>query len=129
MADVPSLSARVIAGPEIRLVNISRRGVLLETSSRLLPDAVLRIRFQTGDDVLISTGAVVRSTVSTVNGEGLRYHTAVALVEPITLYDDSFWETGSGAGAARSDPQAHLVIVTCDHSRDQLEQLLSGNDW
>jgi hypothetical protein len=129
MSDVPDLSAKVIAGPEVRLINVSRRGVLLETSSRLLPGAVLTMRFQAGDETLISTGAVVRSSVSTVDGEGLRYHTAVALEQPLTLCDDSLWETGSGADTSSEPRSSVLTVLTCDHSPDELEYLLSANDW
>ena len=49
---VPELKARVVAGREVRLINVAKRGVLFETEERLLPNTSIRIRFQgTGREI------------------------------------------------------------------------------
>jgi hypothetical protein len=88
---VPNLKARLLAGPDVRLVDLSRRGVLLETQSRLLPGSPIRLKFVADDAVLVLKGAVVRSSVSTFGEQGLVYRTAVAFDEDITICDASLW--------------------------------------
>ena len=56
-----SVSARIIGGSQVELVNFSARGVLFECDSRLLIGARASVRITTTDANLIVTGRVVRS--------------------------------------------------------------------
>ena len=63
------VSARLIGGAEVRLVNFSNRGVLVESDSRLLIGARASVRITTKDASVVVTGRVVRSRVKgLVNG-------------------------------------------------------------
>lgn len=88
---VPDLKARLLAGPDVRLVDLSRRGVLLETQTRLLPGSPVRLKFVAQDATLVLKGAVVRSSVCTCGEHGLIYRTAVTFDEDIAICDDSLW--------------------------------------
>lgn len=90
-SSVPNLKARLLAGPDVRLVDLSRRGVLLETQTRLLPGSPIRLKFVADDATLVLKGAVVRSSVSTFGEQGLVYRTAVAFDEDISICDESLW--------------------------------------
>ena len=70
---VPGLKARVVAGREVRLVNVAKRGVLFETEERLLPNTSVRIRFQAADRTAVIAGHVVRSSVSKLSERTLSY--------------------------------------------------------
>lgn len=96
---VPHLKARLLAGPDVRLVDLSRRGVLLETQTRLLPGSPVRLKFVADDATLVLKGAVVRSSVCTFGEQGLIYRTAVAFDEDIAICDESLW-TSPPAGAS-----------------------------
>ena len=139
-AAMPNLTARLLAGAEVRLVDISRRGVLLETDTRLLPGSPIRIKFVADDANLVLRGSVVRSSVNVVNGEGLVYRTAVSFDEDITLCDESFWQTSTREPAAErfpltvvaSQPPAEpetRVTTLFAASTDDLRALLAANDW
>ena len=141
---VPYLSARLVGGPDVRLINISRRGVLVETTTRLLPGSPVGIKFVAADATLILRGCVVRSSVAVLNGSALRYHTAVAFNEDIGLCDASLWEPAEATPTVPSNspqlpveqtrpesvPDAEVTLVaTLRQNREELQDLLTANEW
>jgi|EndMetStandDraft_5_1072996.scaffolds.fasta_scaffold07736_4 hypothetical protein len=79
--------ARLIGGSEVRLMDFARRGVLLESDTRLLIGAKATIKITTTDTTISVRGQVVRSRVAGVKGGALMYHTALALEEDLGLMD------------------------------------------
>jgi hypothetical protein len=79
--------ARLVGGSEVRLLDFARRGVLLESDTRLLIGAKATIRITTTDTAISVRGQVVRSRVAGVKGGALVYHTALSLEEDIGLLD------------------------------------------
>src|SRR5690349_350536 len=73
-----SVITRVIGGGEVKLLDFSRSGVLIESDARLAIGAKATIRLTTTDASLTVRGEVVRSKVAGVNGT-IVYHTALAL--------------------------------------------------
>jgi hypothetical protein len=156
---VPNLKARLLAGPDVRLVDISRRGILLETDSRLMPGSPIRIKFVTDDANVVMKGCVIRSSVAVVTGEGIVYRTAISFDEDIALCDATLWERDSEPQpeAGVDDPTAAEVAaaVTAEAepavppevaaapppsapatvtalfaaSSEDLRALLAANDW
>lgn len=141
---VPYLAARLVGGPDVRLINISRRGVLVETTTRLLPGSPVGIKFVAADATLILRGCVVRSSVAVLNGSALRYHTAVSFSEDIGLCDASLWGPAAAVSSASPSspepsvdptvleavPDAELTLVTTlQESHEELLDLLAANDW
>jgi hypothetical protein len=74
-----SVTARIIGGSQVDLVNFSNRGVLFECDSRLLIGARASVRITTTDANLIVTGRVVRSRVKGLVNGALRYDAALVL--------------------------------------------------
>ena len=79
--------ARLVGGSEVRLMDFARRGVLLESDTRLLIGAKATIKITTTDTAISVRGHVVRSRVAGVKGGALMYHTALALEEDLGLID------------------------------------------
>jgi hypothetical protein len=74
-----SVTARIIGGSQVDLVNFSSRGVLFECDSRLLIGARASVRITTTDANIIVTGRVVRSRVKGLVNGALRYDAALVL--------------------------------------------------
>lgn len=81
--------ARLIGGSEVRLIDFSQRGVLLESDTRLLIGARATIKITTTDAVVTVGGYVVRSRVSGVKDGALVYHTAMALNDDLTQLEQA----------------------------------------
>jgi hypothetical protein len=79
--------ARLVGGSEVRLMDFARRGVLLESDTRLLIGAKATIKITTTDTTISVRGHVVRSRVAGVKGGSLMYHTALALEEDLGLME------------------------------------------
>jgi nicotinate-nucleotide--dimethylbenzimidazole phosphoribosyltransferase len=84
-ASLGSVSARIIGGSPVDLVNFSARGVLFECDSRLLIGARASVRITTTDANIIVTGRVVRSRVKGLVNGALRYDAALALDSELAL--------------------------------------------
>jgi hypothetical protein len=80
-----SVTARIIGGSPVDLVNFSARGVLFECDSRLLIGARASVRITTPDANLVVSGRVVRSRVKGLVNGALRYDAALALDHELTL--------------------------------------------
>jgi hypothetical protein len=85
-ADVPWLwSVTLQGGLQVRIVNISTRGVLIETPSRIGDGATFDLQL-VGQDTNMSVPArMVRSLVASVDSIGVRYHIAVAFARELDL--------------------------------------------
>jgi hypothetical protein len=81
--------ARLVGGSEVRLMDFARRGVLLESDTRMLIGAKATIKITTTDTAIAVRGYVVRSRVAGVRGGALMYHTALALEEDLGQWLDS----------------------------------------
>lgn len=137
--EVPYLTARLVAGPAVELLDVSRRGVLVQTATRLLPGSPIAIKFVAADADLVLRGCVVRSSVAVLNGTEVKYHTAVAFNDDITLCEEGLWseepETGVATpevpapSDATSDNGVLTVVATVDSNVESIEELLAGNDW
>jgi hypothetical protein len=80
-----SVTARIIGGSQVDLVNFSSRGVLFECDSRLLIGARASVRITTTDANLVVTGRVVRSRVKGLVDGALRYDAALVLDKELGL--------------------------------------------
>jgi hypothetical protein len=80
-----SVTARIIGGSPVDLVNFSSRGVLFECDSRLLIGARASVRITTSETNLVVTGRVVRSRVKGLVNGALRYDAALVLDAELNL--------------------------------------------
>ena len=74
-------------GSEVRVVNISRGGILLETEVRLRPQMKIFLKLVTTEGVIKMEGTILRSSISSLNGPP-RYQTAVSFLHPFHMLDD-----------------------------------------
>ena len=95
-----SVTARIIGGSPVDLVNFSSRGVLFECDSRLLIGARASVRITTTENNLIVTGRVVRSRVKGLVNGALRYDAALALDAELNL-------TPAIVEAVRAETRSH----------------------
>lgn len=82
---LPSLTARLSGGSDVKLLDVSRRGVRLQTSMHMRPGQTVAIRFVAADATVTLSAAVVRATVAHVEADGLRYETALSLAGDLLL--------------------------------------------
>lgn len=110
---IPGLGAAdIVAGPEVRLLNISRAGVLLESPQRLSTGSHICLRLHAADAVFLLKGRVLRSRTITEGGCDLRYESAVAFDEDFVLLDQALTEKGEGAGGALGYPRREAAGST-----------------
>jgi len=95
-SSIPMLgSAQIISGPDVRLINISRAGVLLESDGRLLTGSHICLKLTTTDAVFLLKGRVLRSKTSTLDGQNIRYESAIVFDDDFMLMDEGI-PLGSG---------------------------------
>lgn len=120
-AAVPYLTARVAGGPSVRLVDLSKRGVQVETPVKLPSGSTITIRFVSGDTTVTLTGAVVRSTVSVMeSGGAVTYHTALAFNDELTICGAEL------EAALAADRPARSIDPAADTSDDYTMILMDG---
>ena len=114
-SSVPYLTARVAGGPSVRLLDLSKRGVHVESTLNMRPGSTVVIRFLTGDASVTLTGAVVRSTVAVLEASGeVTFHTALAFTDELTLCGE---ELDAAANAAQaSHPPSTPAAGTDDYT-------------
>jgi len=84
------VDARLRSGTEVRVVDISNGGLLLESNSQILPGASVELFLVTRDQRWLVKGRILRSQVARVVSEdGVRYHAALAFNEPLAILHDS----------------------------------------
>ena len=83
------IEARLRSGTEVRIVDISNGGVLVETASQILPGAPVEIFLVAADQRWLVKGRIVRCQVSAIMPErGVRYRAAMAFNEPVSILDE-----------------------------------------
>ncbi len=85
-ADVPWVSTvKLPWGVEMRLLNISKTGMLVETFSKFTPGTAAEFRLCGPDVTLAVPARFVRSEVAVVDGRGVKYHAAAAFDKELDL--------------------------------------------
>ncbi len=135
---LPSLSARLSGGAPVRLLDVSRRGVRLETTSHMRPGQTVAIRFVAADATVTLSAAVVRATVAHLAADGIRYETALSLAGDLLLCDQLHEAATQAAEQPAEQPAAmpaldavvdYTVIVNDFPDARTLLEGLQGNSW
>jgi hypothetical protein len=82
------VSAQLLGGVDVKLCNVSTRGVMFESSMRVLVGARVTLRLRTAARTVLLPGEVVRSRVSATRHGRLRYETALHLDSDCPLTND-----------------------------------------
>jgi len=139
-SSLPSLTARISGGAAVKLLDVSRRGVRLETNLHMRPGQRVCIRFVAADATVTLTAAVVRATVAHVESDGIRYETALSLAGDLLLCDQlheaAMREIEASSTAAPSRAVTGLapvvdytVIVRGGPDAPALLEGLQANSW
>jgi hypothetical protein len=142
-------SVRLVAGPEVTLINISRGGALIETDAHLVPRSSVAIRLVAADAVFLLHGRVLRSRACSFQGSALLYQSALAFDEELPLLagdqdhpqadaapDEASFQAGEGeAIAPQMQPQIgeEPAVITIDIPvpswGPDLRQIFGLNNW
>jgi hypothetical protein len=90
----PSLkSVNQVGGPEVKLINISRGGMLIESQVLLKRGSSICMRLVTANRVFLLKGRVLRYYISSIENNVLKYQSAIAFDEDFTILP-SYTEVG-----------------------------------
>jgi CheY-like chemotaxis protein len=118
-SDVPWLSTVKLSwGLEVDMLDISRTGMLIETSSRFTPGTTTEFQLSGPDTSLAVPARFVRSEVATVGAQGVKYHAAVTFAKELHFREPVRF--GSTASAPRALAELLTqVLGEFDHDRDR----------
>lgn len=74
-------------GLELRVINISSTGMLLESGTKIKPGKVSDLKLCSPDGEIVIPASFVRSEVADVNTRGVKYHVAVTFDKPLETYE------------------------------------------
>ena len=84
------LDARLRSGTEVRVIDLSNGGLLLESVSQILPGARVELFLVARDQRWLVKGMILRCQVArVVRDDGVRYQAALAFNEPMALLNES----------------------------------------
>lgn len=83
---LPSLAASILAGPEVRVINVARGGMLVESDVRLIPGVGVCMNVTLGDQVHQIAGRVSRVDASLSDGQ-VTYRAGIALDQEMAIFD------------------------------------------
>jgi len=93
-------SVKLLAGPEVRLIDVSRGGALLESVTPIPPGTRICLRLVTTDTTVLIDGRVLRSRVSCLQPGLVRYRSAVQFEEEVALFAEDRSEEAAEAAAS-----------------------------
>lgn len=78
------LTGRIRPGHQVRVVDVSRSGVLIDSARRLLPGTHVEVHLECGDDRHASRARVIRCGVSHLDAQVVVYRAALAFERELT---------------------------------------------
>jgi hypothetical protein len=85
-SDVPwILTVKLSSGLEVRLMNISSTGTLIESGEKLAHDSVKEVRLCGPDSEIVIPARFVRSEIADVTARGVRYQIGIAFDDYVPL--------------------------------------------
>jgi hypothetical protein len=107
LGEVPWLSTvKLPWGPEVSLLNISRTGMLVETTFKFTPGNLTEFQLCGPEVNLVVRARFVRSEVAAVDSRSVKYHAAAVFSEELRL------QTFLGRGNLFSPPKALAELLT-----------------
>lgn len=88
MSDTRSVHANILAGPDVAVLEMSRRELVLEADVRLTPGAGICLNVTIGDANYLAGGRVTRVD-ATLSGGQVRYRAGVALDNDMPAFDQA----------------------------------------
>jgi hypothetical protein len=84
-SELPEIkSTSIVAGPKVRIVNVSRRGILFASDVALSPGIKIHLRLVAADKKpVILKGTILRSKLETLQGGQPTYHSAASIEQDL----------------------------------------------
>lgn len=141
--DIPGLRARLLAGREVDVVDVSESGARFRSDQRLLPGSNVGLKLVSGDVVFTAVARVVRSTVSHVATTGVVYESAVSFDKRFPLLEQTMSpetvsssapQEGAGQGpnlaAVPAEPDEVLTFTAfVPESGPDIKEIFEANRW
>lgn len=118
------LAASIVSGPEVKLVNLSRGGALIEVPTRYPMRSWVRLRLtRPGGDVTVAAGTVLWSQVASMIGGRINYLMAIAFETPIAdlAAATGVKETQAAPRAAEHESELARVRAEADQQRAEAQ--------
>ena len=114
-------------GGQVEVLNISNRGMFVQTETHTKPGSAVRVCIVTTGATYEVKAKIVRSEITTVDGSGLRYLVAIAFDEPLDLIDDS--DAAPVDAPVPSGPQLHMDLFPPNEASIDLQVARTPNRW
>jgi hypothetical protein len=98
-------SVKLLAGPDVRLIDVSRGGAQLESDTPLPPGTRVCLRLVTTDTTLLIDGRVLRSRVSCLQPGLVRYRSAVAFDQEVALFSEDKVDSAAKEAVPEEKPE------------------------
>lgn len=108
-------SVKLVAGPGVKLINISQGGALIESEARLSPGSTICLRLVTGESVYFLKGRVLRARAASLCGTVLHYHIAIAFDEEFSVVDK---DDASVAELPTPQPEASEIVQDNEEDKE-----------
>jgi hypothetical protein len=106
---IPDLrSIRLQGGGEANIINISKKGALLETQERVTPGAGISIRLVAADAVFLMRGRILRSRAKTLRESVPVYEAAIEFETELTVLGDADQEIQAAQEPASNETQEDM---------------------
>jgi predicted nucleic acid-binding Zn-ribbon protein len=83
---LPNLKATILAGPDVRVINVSKFGMLIESDVRLSPNASVCLNITLEGRTFPASGRVLRVDAA-LSGGRVKYRAGVALDSEVAAFD------------------------------------------
>ena len=78
-------SVSQVGGPEVKLINISRRGALIEGPERMSLRSRISLRLTTAEEVYFLKGRIIRCRSFPIDARAIKYQSAIIFDESFTI--------------------------------------------
>ena len=117
MSDTRSVHANILAGPDVLVLELSRRELLLEADVRLTPGAGICLNVTIGDKNYLAGGRVTRVDATLAGGQ-VRYRAGVALDNDMPAFDQAVSRTTHTEAPRAPQPAAAAAEQPMDSAQE-----------
>ena len=75
------ISLNIVRGPEAKLINISKRGALIESPEYISPASRISLRLVTAEEAYLIKGRIIRCSASSKKDNALKYQFGIVFDE------------------------------------------------
>jgi predicted nucleic acid-binding Zn-ribbon protein len=100
---LPTLKATILAGPDVRVINVSKFGMLIESDVRLTPNASVCLNITLEGRTFPASGRVLRVDAA-LSGGRVKYRAGVQLDSEVAAFDLEEKEAAKEAAAPAAAP-------------------------